>query len=67
MEERVKLATLSTVMTAELVVSIIFLWSNPIISLSAELCATEYITCLNSVQVLQKYELQHCSSSKQKI
>ena len=60
-EERVTLANLSSSMTAELLVSISFTWSSPVISLQAELCATEYITCLHSVPVLLNYELKETS------
>lgn len=60
-EERVTLANLSSSMTAELLVSISFTWSTPVISLQAELCATEYITCLHSVPVLLNYELKETS------
>lgn len=48
-------------MTAELLVSISFSWSTTVISLQAELCATEYITCLHSVPVLLNYELGETS------
>lgn len=57
-KERVRLADLSTMMTADLVVSVSILWSNPVISLSAELCVPAYISCLNTIPIMVNYELE---------
>ncbi|XP_061188852.1 uncharacterized protein LOC133197029 [Saccostrea echinata] len=56
-EERVSLVEVSTLMSANLVVSISFDWSTPIISISAELCVNDFISCLHIVPVLLNYEL----------
>lgn len=63
-DERVRLVALSTLMTADLVVSVSFLWSNPVVSLSAELCVSDYISCLSSIPVMHNYELEDTDCSQ---
>ncbi|XP_062572081.1 uncharacterized protein LOC134234050 [Saccostrea cucullata] len=57
MEERVPLVEVSTLMSANLVVSVKFDWTTAIISLSAELCVSDFISCLHTVPVLLNYEV----------
>lgn len=66
-DERVRLLALSTLMTADLVVSISFLWSNPVVSLSAELCVSDYISCLSTIPVMLNYELEETDCSQGKL
>lgn len=65
-EERITLTTIDTLISADLVVSISFVWSRPVISLRAELCVFDYISCLHGVPVLQNYELEENSCSQGK-
>lgn len=57
-KERVRLADLSTLMTADLVVSVSILCPNPVISLSAELCVSDYLSCLHTIPIMVNYELE---------
>lgn len=63
-DERVRLLALSTLMSADLVVSVSFLWSNPVVSLSAELCVSDYISCLSTIPVMLNYELEETDCSQ---
>ncbi|XP_062588035.1 uncharacterized protein LOC134249704 [Saccostrea cucullata] len=63
-EQRVSLVDVSTLMSANLVVSISFDWSTPIISISAELCVNDFISCLHIVPVLLNYELDTTCSQE---
>ena len=65
-EERITLRNIDTLISADLVVSISFVWSRPVISLRAELCVFNYISCLHGVPVLQNYELEESSCSQGK-
>lgn len=66
-DERVRLLALSTLMTADLVLSVSFLWSNPVVSLSAELCVSDYISCLSTIPVMLNYELEETDCSQGKL
>ncbi|XP_062614230.1 uncharacterized protein LOC134275967, partial [Saccostrea cucullata] len=56
-EERVPLVNVSRLMSANLVVSITFDSSTAVISLSAELCVSDFISCLQAVPLLLNYEV----------
>ncbi|XP_061168901.1 uncharacterized protein LOC133178169 [Saccostrea echinata] len=62
-EERVPVVSVSRLMSANLVVSITFDWSTAVISLSAELCVSDFISCLHTVPVLLNYEVDSTCSS----
>lgn len=67
-EKMVPLVALSASMTADLVVSISYLWSKPVVSLRVALCVSDYISCLASIPVLLNYEIKEtdCSAGKLK-